>query len=322
MMVDFNSFPENERYYSGNAGAKMGIFFQDENWFLKFGKSTRGFRNMDISYATSPLSEYIGSHIYEIIGVPVHKTLLGERDGKIVVACQDFRKQGDELIEFKNIKNAYVKGRDEISSGATYGDSVDLEDVLQTIRNNKTLQMIPGVEERFWDMFVVDALISNNDRNNGNWGILVHPDGSKELTPVYDNGNCLTNKKSNDQILKTLQNPEAMKDASYRLVFCTYSDKEKLINPMEYISNTPEAGCLDAIHRIVPRIDLSRINRMIDEIPEEYHGLEVMSPVRRQFYKELLQIRHEEVFLPVLEKSRVIDQSKETPARRKRQLKL
>ena len=49
-----------------------------------------------ISYVTSPLSEYIGSHIYEILGYDVHKTILGIcNDGKrnkVVCACKDFIK--------------------------------------------------------------------------------------------------------------------------------------------------------------------------------------------------------------------------------------
>jgi len=38
----------------------------------------------------TPLSEFLGSHIYAILGYPVHETLLGYRKGKIVVACKDF----------------------------------------------------------------------------------------------------------------------------------------------------------------------------------------------------------------------------------------
>ena len=36
-----------------------------------------------LSYMTAPLSEYIGSHIYEILGIDVHQTILGIRNGKL-----------------------------------------------------------------------------------------------------------------------------------------------------------------------------------------------------------------------------------------------
>ena len=47
-----------------------------------------------LSYVTSPLSEYIGSQIYKILGYEVHETILvvcfdGKRE-KIVCACKDF----------------------------------------------------------------------------------------------------------------------------------------------------------------------------------------------------------------------------------------
>ena len=44
-----------------------------------------------------------------------------------------------------------------------------LEDVLFTIENAPLLKGSQTIKQRFWDMFVVDAFIKNNDRNNGNW---------------------------------------------------------------------------------------------------------------------------------------------------------
>ena len=57
-------------------------------------------RKVEISYTTSPISEYIGSYVYEIIGIPVHKTMLGIKDKKVVVACKDFHK--NNLIVFED----------------------------------------------------------------------------------------------------------------------------------------------------------------------------------------------------------------------------
>lgn len=30
------------------------------------------------------------------------------------------------------------------------------------------------IKEKFWDMFIVDSLIGNTDRHNGNWGVLLN----------------------------------------------------------------------------------------------------------------------------------------------------
>ena len=64
-MQNFNGLKENRIRYGGHAGNKLGVIINDENWFLKFPQSTRNLtRKVEISYTTSPISEYIGSHVY------------------------------------------------------------------------------------------------------------------------------------------------------------------------------------------------------------------------------------------------------------------
>lgn len=78
-LIDLNAYPRNIRTYGGNAGAKFGIVMEDKDWIVKFPRSTKEFTNVKISYTTSPLSEYLGSKIYESLGIPVHKVKLGLR---------------------------------------------------------------------------------------------------------------------------------------------------------------------------------------------------------------------------------------------------
>lgn len=74
-------------------GVKKGVIINNERWFLKYPKSTRSMEVKNLSYTTMPLSEYLGSHIYETIGIDTHKTKLGVTNKKIVVACKDFYKK-------------------------------------------------------------------------------------------------------------------------------------------------------------------------------------------------------------------------------------
>lgn len=67
---------------------------------------------MEISYITSPSSEFIGSQIYEILELPVHSTQLGVYENKAVVACKDFLQLGDRLYEFGELKNIYSEELD------------------------------------------------------------------------------------------------------------------------------------------------------------------------------------------------------------------
>lgn len=129
-----------------------------------FPKSTKEYVKVEISYTTSPLSEYLGSHIYASIGLDVHETRLGEKDGKIVVACKDFLENGDRLDEFRAIKNDYVKGlEEELSDSSTSGTGTDLEELIIIMEKNLLFLNMPELKKRFWDMFIIDAFIGNND---------------------------------------------------------------------------------------------------------------------------------------------------------------
>ena len=100
--------------YGGLSGSKYGILIDGVRWMVKFPENTKHFpgrekRNHHIpSYTSSPVSEYIGSKIYESLGIPVHETMLGYRDGKIVVACRDFDPYR-AMIDYGKIKNAVTE---------------------------------------------------------------------------------------------------------------------------------------------------------------------------------------------------------------------
>ena len=78
-------------FYGGRAGQKEGILINGEPWIAKYPRTTRDLVGKHLpSYTSSPVSEYLGSHIYGLLGIPVHETMLGYRAGKIVCACRDF----------------------------------------------------------------------------------------------------------------------------------------------------------------------------------------------------------------------------------------
>ena len=69
-------------------------------------------KNKDLSYANSCITEYIGCHIFNSVGINAQETLLGtyEKNGvkKIVVACKDFTSPGIVLQDFASLKNTVV----------------------------------------------------------------------------------------------------------------------------------------------------------------------------------------------------------------------
>ncbi len=311
---DFNNCTENMLTYGGHAGAKLGIIIDGENWFLKFPKSTRTLRKkVDMSYSTSPLSEYIGSHIYESIDIPVHKTMLGVRDNKLVVACKDFRNDISKIIfeDYNSIYNIYVSGLDEKLSSITSSSNhtVDLNEIMIIMENNPRFINTKGLKDRFWDMFIVDALIGNNDRNNGNWGVLINNDTKKtEIAPVFDNGASFGNNTDDLKIEKILSDKERFKNSAYLSRICAFSINDKIINPFKYIESLENDECNKALLRIVPKIDLSKIYDIINDIPNEYEGIKVISDIRKKYYFECIKYRYEnslyKTYLELLEKNK------------------
>ena len=69
-------------FYGGRAGQKEGILINGEPWIAKYPRTTRDLVGKHLpSYTSSPVSEYLGSHIYGLLGIPVHETTLGYRAG-------------------------------------------------------------------------------------------------------------------------------------------------------------------------------------------------------------------------------------------------
>lgn len=133
---------------------------------IKYPKNTKGMDRVNISYTTSSLSEYIGSHIFESVGILTHETILGIRDEKLVVACRDFLSSTELLIDFNSIRNEYNPVLIDSLSSSKHG--IDLNELNLIMNNNRYFKIIPELKEHFWNMFIIDSLISNNDRNDGN----------------------------------------------------------------------------------------------------------------------------------------------------------
>lgn len=177
-IIDFTNCELSDRNleYAGRAGEKRGIIYNNEYWFLKFPKNTLGMNRVTgLSYVTSPLSEYIGSNIYRILGYNVHKTILGicndGKKNKIVCACKDFINddKNEILIPYtalRNDTNPIIMERNDTSIQSPS----NINEIIFQLQHNLILSKISNVKERFWEVVVIDMLINNNDRNEDNWG--------------------------------------------------------------------------------------------------------------------------------------------------------
>ena len=247
-------------------------------------------KNIQLSYSNSPVCEYIGSQIYGLLGFSVHDTILGFRNGKTVVACGDFLENGDRLYEFDKIKVTFDPPFLDSNGNETNGVGVDLYEILMTIQEHPFLKGLNSVQEYFWNMFVVDALIGNTDRNNSNWGVIVRENGKKELAPVYDNGNCLNSKWDDEKMRAVLSNEKNLEAEAFLARRCIFELEGRKLNPYHLIERMEYEGCNNAVRNITPKVAtaLTKIEKMILEIP-------VLTEIQKKFYLTVMRERYEKV---------------------------
>lgn len=278
-MIDFTDLPVRKKTYAGANGSKLSVMYQGIQYMLKFPAAPS--RNKAISYANGCISEYLGCHIFALIGIPVQDTLLGlyRKDGKdkVVVACQDFTSPGVVLQDFASLKNTMI---DSVHNG--YG--TELSDVLNTITEQQAVDSVQ-LMDRFWDMFIVDALIGNWDRHNGNWGFLYDTETDQmALAPVYDCGSCLYPQADEAIMQSVLENQAELHTRVFNIPTSALKINNQKINYFDFLTSLENPDCNRALKRIMPRIDMEAICRMVDETP-------FITDLQKQFYKTMLKER-------------------------------
>lgn len=293
--------------YGGHGGSKKGIIINGERWFLKYPKSTKSMDVPVLSYSTTPLSEYLGSHIYKSTGLDTHETKLGFANGKIVVACKDFLDTNEIIIDYNMIKNEYdenvERAIENLSSNSNIDSNHDLEEVLLIMEENPYFKSISELKERFWDMFVIDAFISNNDRNEGNWGLVLNKDTNKlRLSPVFDNGSSFYNKADDEKLNSIYIDDFKFKQSVYDSSVSIYRLNGKKLNPLKFIESMDNSECNKAILRMVPKINMDKIISIFNDVPEEYNGLPVLSEMQKTYYLKSLEYKYNNVLIPIYNK--------------------
>ena len=268
-----------DRLYGGATGSKIAVRFDDRVWMLKSCERLwdKGFKNVEVSYANDPITEYLGSHIYQIFGFPVHATILGNFKNKVCVLCSDDA-YPERLFEFREFRNAIF---DERLTQASSGMSTALDDIMQVIDYSDRIPT-ESTLERFWQMFVMDSFIGNTDRNNGNWAF-IFKDGAFSLYEVYDCGGCLNNKRSDFQMQNDF-NANKISNLALDYTFNYRDDNGKRINPFHYIEKHSNAIIMQTLDLFTDD-KMQQVNDLIDSV------LPVISEVRAAWYKELLRIR-------------------------------
>lgn len=280
-MIDFSKATEELNFYKGSEKKKT-LIYNNKRYLVKFPDPIRE-KNKNISYINNAFSEYIGSNIFNIIGFKTQNTILGTYNyngkEKIVCACEDFTDKNHILYEFENLvlsTNPDKKIETELA---------DIMEVIDEISFMSNIKLKDNIKEKFWEMFVVDSLIGNTDRHNGNWGIVINLENKEAVfAPIYDCSSCL-NSRIEDIELEKISDTE-IKNLSINCYSCIKENGKKN-NYFSYLkSKKNEEECTNAIRKVFKNINIDLINSFIDEIP-------CITSARKNFYKKIIYYRYE-----------------------------
>ena len=142
--------------------------------------------------------------------------------------------------------------------------------MLEAIEEQTLIDPIQ-VKEFYWDQFIGDALI-------GNWGFLLNEEiQHSKICPVYDCGSALYPQAMEEDMKRILSSKEEIEKRIFTFPQSAMKIGEDKINYFDYISSLKNKDCTAALLRIAPRINMNKINEMINEIDS-------ISELQKKFY--------------------------------------
>jgi hypothetical protein len=275
-MMDYSNYPDGDRFYSG-AERKKSIIINENPYLVKFQKNSReGLR-------FNHISEFLGSHIFSLLGMEAQETQLGLYHGENVVVIKDFLGEDEVFVPFNGVGDSSLE-QDKEKYQYSY------EDIIRMLKENVKLTDVEQTMHQFWDMFIVDALIANFDRHGSNWGF-IKKNHQYRLSPIFDNGSSLFPQLNTDEKITAIMHDQTKIDQRiYRFPTSQIKYQGKKSSYYEIISSLAFEECNKALVRMTEKADLKKINKLIDTV-------EGISDIRREFYKTILKQRYEKILM-------------------------
>ena len=290
-MIDFTNAVEEFNNYKGSEKKKT-LIYNNKKYLVKFPDPIRE-KNKNISYINNAFSEYIGSHIFEMSNFETQNTLLGiynyNGKEKIVCACEDFTDDTNILYEFENLA---------LSTNPDKKIETELNDIMEVIEESNLLDS-SKTKEMFWNMFVIDSLIGNTDRHNGNWGFLVNKSTGKiKFSPIYDCGSCLFPQMDEETMKHVMNSQQEFNTRIYNYPTSQVKYHDRKINYYEFLNNTTDFNVLKSIKKIAEMIQLNE-KKINDFIQNE----KLINPLQKEFYCKMLNQRNNLIIQPAYKRA-------------------
>lgn len=270
--MDFTKYPKSNVWYGGSE-RKLGILINGNDYMLKFQKKD------PFSLRFNHISEYLGSHIFFLLGFDAQETILGTYDGFNVVACKNFVKENEQFVPFNDVGESSL---DQDKERFQYS----YEDISSMLKANKKLTNVDKTIDFFWQMFIVDAFLGNFDRHGANWGF-IKKDNKYQTAPIFDNGSCLFPAMVDEnKMLEVINDEEEIQKRVFTFPTSQIKINGKKSSYFEIINSLEYPECNDALITIFNRIDFKKIDSLIDSVTS-------ISEIHRRFYKTMLKSRYD-----------------------------
>ena len=272
--MDYSIYEISNINYGGSE-RKIGIKIENEYYMIKFQKKTAfGKRNNHIS-------EYLGSQIFNMLGVNAQETILGTFKDENVVVCKDFNIDGYQFVPFNDVGESTIE-EDKEKYQYSY------EDIMSLLLLNKKITNVEDVVSSFWEIYIIDALLGNFDRHGNNWGFL-KKNNKYEMAPVFDNGSCLfPNMINEDEMIYIMNSKEETAKRVYSFPTSQIKLNGKKSSYYDVINSLVYKECNEALIKIFKRINIKDIFNLIGDIKS-------ISEVHKSFYKYMLNERYEKI---------------------------
>ena len=281
-MKDYSIYQVDANVFFSGAEDKAQITINGLRYIMKYQ------RNSEVGMTFSHVSEYLGSHIFELLGIPVQDTFLGTYNGRNVVLLKHFCADGEILVHFNDVGESSLEEDKEMYQ-------YSYEDIQRMLIENKKSTNVQETVDRFWDMFIVDAFNGNFDRHGGNWGF-IKKDNKYRIAPVYDNGSSMYPKLNTDErINDVLSSEEEIDKRVYTFPTSHVKMDGRKSSYYEVINSLQFEECNNALLRIFPRIRFEEIDKLIDSI-------ECINDLRKKFYKRMYRERYEKILKPAYDR--------------------
>ena len=274
-ILDFSKYEESGVYYGGSE-RKKGILINGYRYILKFQKQD------NFSKRCNHISEFIGSHVFDLLGFKVQDTYLGTYNGEEVVACKDFVAGTPfQFVPFNDVgESSLEKDKDKYQ--------YSYEDIMRMLRENVKLTNVQETISIFWDMYVVDALLGNFDRHGSNWGFLKF-NNKYSLAPIFDNGSCLFPQMTDEDMMRTIMNSEDLtNERIYEFPTSQVKLDDKKSSYFEVINSLKYDECNASVIKICEKYSQDKINKLINSTP-------FISETHMEFYRYMLEQRYKKI---------------------------